>query len=112
MLNLDSLLSVFKLCATQKKKKKEKKKKKGVCTTLQKLWAIFLYVKPIYNLLLALKICKRMWSIFFYIKLVYDLLLVLKVSIIYEQSLTQSWFEEKKGFTHYVIIKMIIRVYF
>ena len=99
MLNLDSLLSVFKLRATQKKKKKEKKKKKkGVCTTLQKLWAIFLYVKPIYNLLLALKICKRMWSIFFYVKLVYDLLLVLKISIIYEQSLTLSRFEEKKRF--------------
>ena len=94
MLNLDSLLSVFKLCATQKKK--EKRKKKGVCTTLQKLWAIFLYVKPIYNLLLALKICKRMWSIFFYIKLVYDLLLVLKVSIIYEQTFALSRFEEKR----------------
>ena len=104
MLNLDSLLSLFKLCATPKKK--------VFTQPWKKLWAIFLYVKPVYDLLLALKICKRLWSIFFYVKLVYDLLLVLKVSIIYEQSLTQSQFEEKKGFTHYVIIKTIIRVYF
>ena len=87
-------------------------KKKVFTQPWKKLWAIFLYVKPVYDLLLALKICKRLWSIFFYVKLVYDLLLVLKVSIIYEQSLTQSQFEEKKGFTHYVIIKTIIRVYF
>ena len=77
----------------------------------KKLWAIFLYVKYVYDLLLVLKICKRLWSIFFYVKLVYDLLLVLKVSIIYEQSLTLSWFEKnknkRKGSTHYVMSYVI-----
>ena len=71
-------------------------KKKVFTQPCKKLWAIFLYVKPIYDLLLILKICQRLWSICFYVKLVYDLLLVLKVSIFYKQSFTLSRFEEKR----------------